>query len=373
MRVAIVCDWLVTFAGAEKVLEQIVKLYPAADLFAVVDFLSDGDRERIGGKFARTSFIQNLPGAKKRYRTYLPIMPLAVEQLDLSGYDLVISSSHAVAKGVLVGPDQLHISYVHSPIRYAWDMQHQYLRESGMDHGIKGWMARCIMHYMRLWDVRTANGVDAFSANSTFIARRIGKCYRREATVIHPPVDIGKYSLCADKEDYYITASRMVPYKKIRLIVEAFRELPEQKLVVIGDGPDFGKIQELAGENVQLLGYQSDEVLKERMQHAKAFLFAAEADFGILPVEAQACGTPVIAYGRGGILDTVRPVGEAHPTGMFFPEQTAESICAAVKEFEVSGGRIEAADCRANAERFGQEEFCRKFREFVDGQMASRP
>ncbi|MBQ1913719.1 MAG: glycosyltransferase family 4 protein, partial [Selenomonadaceae bacterium] len=326
MRVAIVCDWLVTFAGAEKVLEQIVKLYPAADLFAVVDFLSDGDRERIGGKFARTSFIQNLPGAKKRCRTYLPIMPLAVEQLDLSGYDLVISSSHAVAKGVLVGPDQLHISYVHSPIRYAWDMQHQYLRESGMDHGIKGWMARCIMHYMRLWDVRTANGVDAFIANSTFIARRIGKCYRREATVIHPPVDIGKYSLCADKEDYYITASRMVPYKKIRLIVEAFRELPEQKLVVIGDGPDFGKIQELAGENVQLLGYQSDEVLKERMQHAKAFLFAAEEDFGILPVEAQACGTPVIAYGRGGILDTVRPVGEAHPTGMFFQEQTAESI-----------------------------------------------
>jgi len=372
MRVAIVCDWLVTFAGAEKVLEQIVKLYPAADLFAVVDFLSDGDRERIGGKFARTSFIQNLPGAKKRYRSYLPLMPLAVEQLDLSGYDLVISSSHAVAKGVLVGPDQLHISYVHSPIRYAWDMQHQYLRESGMDHGIKGWMARCIMHYMRLWDVRTSNGVDAFIANSSFIARRIGKCYRREATVIHPPVDIGKYSLCVDKEDHYITASRMVPYKKIRLIVEAFRELPGQKLVVIGDGPDFGKIQELAGENVQLLGYQNDEVLKERMQHAKAFLFAAEEDFGILPVEAQACGTPVIAYGRGGILDTVRPVGEAHPTGIFFQEQTAEAVCAAVKEFETSGGRIAPADCRANAERFGQEAFCRKFREFVDGCLQER-
>jgi len=373
MRIAIVCDWLVTFAGAEKVLEQMVELYPSADLFSVVDFLSARDRKRLRGKFAQTSFIQDLPGAQKRYRSYLPLMPLAMEQLDLSGYDIVISSSHAVAKGVLIGPDQLHISYVHSPIRYAWDMQHQYLRESGLDHGLKGWLAKMILHYVRLWDVRTANGVDHFIANSRFVARRIEKCYRREAAVIHPPVDIGKYALCTDKENYFITASRMVPYKKIKLIVEAFRDLPDEKLVVIGEGPDFKDIQQLASPNVELMGYQPDEVMRDRLQHAKAFVFAAEEDFGILPVEAQACGTPVIAYGKGGILDTVRPVrdGEQHPTGIFFPEQTAESLSEAVKDFGASG-RIRPEDCRKNAERFSQEAFRDKFRAFVEEKWDAR-
>ena len=367
MRVAIVCDWLVTFAGAEKVLEQMVELYPSADLFSVVDFLSAEDRKRLRGKFARTSFLQDLPGAKDHYRSYLPLMPLAMEQLDLSGYDVVISSSHAVAKGVLVGPDQLHISYIHSPIRYAWDLQHQYLRESGMDRGLKGWAAKAILHYMRLWDARTANGVDHFVANSRFVARRIEKCYRREAAVIHPPVDIGKYTLCKDKERYFITASRMVPYKKIKLIAEAFRDLPEEKLLVIGDGPDFKEIRELAVPNVELMGYQPDDVLRDRLQRAKAFIFAAEEDFGILPVEAQACGTPVIAYGKGGILDTVRPVGdgEEHPTGIFFREQTTKSLCEAVRAFRASD-EIRPEDCRKNAERFSQESFRDSFRDFVE-------
>ncbi len=369
LRVAIVCDWLVTYAGAERVLEQLLQIYPEADVFALIDFLPKGQRFFLKGKPVHTTFLQKLPGARRRYRSFLPLMPLAIEQLDLSGYGLIISSSHAVAKGILVGPDQLHISYIHSPIRYAWDMQHQYLKESGMEHSLKGWMARSILHYLRLWDVRTANGVDHFVANSRFIARRIEKCYRRRATVIHPPVDIDKYSLCADKADYYMTASRMVPYKKVKLIAEAFRKMPEKKLVVIGDGPDFEEVKHLASRNVELLGYQPDEVLREKMQQAKAFVFAAEEDFGILPVEAQACGTPVIAYGKGGILDTVRPLGDEHPTGIFFQEQNVEAICGAVREFEESGKTIQSEDCRLNAERFGQEVFRCQFRTFVDEKL----
>lgn len=369
LRIAIVCDWLVTYAGAERVLEQFLHIYPEADVFALVDFLPEQQRFFLLGKPVVTTFLQELPGARKHYRSYLPIMPLAIEQLDLSGYDLIISSSHAVAKGIMAGPDQLHISYIHSPIRYAWDMQHQYLKESGMERGLKGWLARIVLHYMRLWDARTANGVDCFIANSNFIARRIWKCYRREAAVIHPPVDIDKFSLCTDREDYYVTASRMVPYKKVKLIVEAFRKLPDKKLVVIGDGPDFNEVREMSGANIELLGYQPDEVLRDKLQHAKAFIFAAEEDFGILPVEAQACGTPVIAYGKGGILDTVRPLGNADPTGIFFQEQTTEAICEAVDIFEKSGKEITAVNCRANAERFSKSEFCSQFRRFVEEQM----
>lgn len=233
-------------------------------------------------------------------------MPLAIEQLDVSKYDLVISSSHAVAKGVITGPDQLHISYVHSPIRYAWDLQHQYLRESGLDKGIKGTLARYILYKIRNWDYRTANGVDSFVSNSDFIARRIHKVYRRKATTIYPPVDVSAFNYQGDKEDFYLTASRMVPYKKIDVIVQAFNKMPDKKLVVIGNGPDFNKIKSIAGSNVKILGYQPFEVLKDHMQRVKGFVFAAEEDFGITPVEAQACGTPVIAFGKGGSLKSIR-------------------------------------------------------------------
>lgn len=356
-KVAIVCEWLVTYAGSEKVLEQLIKCFPQADLFCVCDFLPDEDRAFLQGKLPKTTFVQMLPLARTKYRSYLPLMPLAIEQLDVSGYDLVISSSHAVAKGILTGPDQVHICYVHSPMRYAWDLQHQYLKESGLDRGVKGWLARAILHYMRLWDYRTANGVDYFIANSRFIARRIKKVYGREAEVIYPPVDVEGFEYCKDKENYYLTASRMVPYKKVKLIVEAFNEMPERELVVIGEGPDFKKIQEIAGDNVQLLGYQPDDVLRKYMQHAKAFVFAAEEDFGITPVEAQACGTPVIAYGRGGALETVRGYGQGadDATGVFFGEQTVESIKKAVEHFEQVSIACEA--CRKNAERFGVEAF----------------
>ncbi|MFM0336654.1 glycosyltransferase family 4 protein [Paraburkholderia fungorum] len=359
VRVAIVHDWLVTYAGAEKVLEQIVACFPDADLFSLVDFLDD--RSFLRGKPVTTSFIQKLPLARTKYRTYLPLMPLAIEQLDVSAYDVVISSSHAVAKGILTGPDQVHISYVHSPIRYAWDLQHQYLQQSKLTNGPKSALARLILHYIRNWDIRTSNSVDGFVANSDFIARRIRKVYQRDARVIFPPVDVEAFALCTDKDDFYLTASRMVPYKKIDLIVEAFARMPERKLVVIGDGPDMQKIRAKAGPNVEIMGYQPFKVLKDRMSRAKAFVFAAEEDFGISVVEAQACGTPVIAYGKGGALETVRDLSEARPTGMFFDEQSAESIIAAVERFDEHGKRFSPVDCRANAEQFSAAHFRERF------------
>ena len=359
VRVAIVHDWLVTYAGAERVLEQIVACFPDADLFSLVDFLDD--RTFLRGKTATTSFIQNLPFARTRYRGYLPLMPLAIEQLDVSAYDVVISSSHAVAKGVLTGPDQVHISYVHSPIRYAWDLQHQYLQQSQLTRGPKSMLARLVLHYIRNWDVRTSNSVDSFVANSAFIARRIHKVYQREADVIFPPVDVDAFTLNEQKEDFYLTASRMVPYKKIDLLVEAFAQMPDRKLVVIGDGPDMQKIRAKATPNIEIMGYQPFAVLHDRMRRAKAFVFAAEEDFGISVVEAQACGTPVIAYGKGGALETVRDLTHPQPTGLFFAEQSVESIVAAVEDFADNPQRFAAADCRRNAERFSAGHFRERF------------
>jgi len=377
-RVAIVHDWLVVYAGAERVLEQMIACYPDADLFSLVDFLPADQRGFIHNKPVATSFIQRLPKARKKYRAYLPLMPLAIEQLDLSAYDLVLSSSHAVAKGVLTGPDQLHLSYVHSPIRYAWDLQHQYLREAGLEQGIKGWMAKLILHYVRLWDVRTANGVSCFIANSHYIARRIHKVYRRGSSVIYPPVDVADFPLCRDKEEFYVTASRMVPYKKVDLIVEAFSAMPDKRLVVIGDGPDFAKVRAKAGPNVQLLGFAGAEVLRDHLQRARAFVFAAEEDFGISPVEAQACGTPVIAFGKGGALETVIPLSDAEctgsspaPTGIFFQEQSVAAIIAAVERFEGAGAAITPEACRENALRFSPERFRAEFTALVEREWAA--
>lgn len=365
MKVAIVCDWLVTYAGAEKVLEQMLNAFPDADLFALVDFIEPRKRGFIKDKKVITTFIQNLPKAKTKYRNYLPLMPLAIEQLDVTQYDVVISSSHCVAKGVITSPNQIHISYVHSPIRYAWDLQHQYLKEAGLTKGVKSWVAKAILHYMRMWDYRTSNNVDYFIANSKFIAKRIWKCYRREADVIYPPVDVDAFELCEHKEDFYLTASRMVPYKKMDLIVEAFSKMPDKKLIVIGDGPDFAKIKAKAGGNVTLMGYQPFEVLKDHMQRAKAFVFAAEEDFGITPVEAQACGTPVIAFGKGGALETVIGLDNEELTGIFFEEQTVDSICLAVDMFEKQCGKYLPKNCRKNAERFCNERFLSEFREYI--------
>jgi glycosyltransferase involved in cell wall biosynthesis len=366
LRIAIVHDWLVTYAGAEKVLEQMLNVFPDAELFSIVDFIPQDQRGFIHNKKVQTSFIQKIPGAKKRYRNLLPLMPLAIEQFDLSKYDLVLSSSHAVAKGVLTGPDQIHISYVHSPIRYAWDLQHQYLKESGLDSGPKGLLTKWLLHKIRLWDYRTSNGVDHFVSNSKFISKRIKKVYGRDSQVLYPPVDVSRVEFKENKEDFFITASRMVPYKKIDLIVEAFTKMPDKKLVVIGDGPDFNKIKSKAGANVELLGYQSSETLIDFMQRAKAFVFAAEEDFGITPVEAQACGTPVIALGKGGALETVKGYGiSKNPTGVFFTKQEISDIVSAVNKFENIKTEINLSDCRKNAISFSEEVFRENLKKVV--------
>lgn len=369
MRVAIVHEWFVTYAGSERVVEQILKLYPDADLFSVVDFLSDKERFFINGKKAKTSFIQNLPFAKTKFRHYLPLMPFAIEQLDLSQYDLIISSSHAVAKGVITGPDQLHISYVHSPIRYAWDLQHQYLSESNLQKGLKSWFVRWVLHKVRIWDLRTANGVDHFIGNSKFIARRIQKVYRREAEVIYPSVDTSAFTLQTQKEDFYLAASRLVPYKKMDIIVEAFAAMPDKKLIVIGDGTEFEKTKAKATPNVHMMGYQPFSVLLDHMQRAKAFVFAAEEDFGITPVEAQACGTPVIAYGKGGALETISDGADYPATGLFFDEQTPRSVCDAVKLFEAKQGEFSPQACRENALRFSPEVFQARLSAFIQAKI----
>ena len=358
-KIAIVHDWLPLYGGAERVLEQILLVFPQADIFSIIDAIPPEQRGFLQNKPVKTSFVQGLPSGKTRYRSYFPLMPLAVEQFDLSAYDLVISSSYSFAKGVLTGPDQRHLCYCHSPIRYAWDMQHQYLEQSGLTKGLKSWIVRCLLHYLRLWDYRTAGGVDAFAANSAYIARRIMKVYRREAEVIYPPVAVENFQLEEKKENFYLTASRMVPYKKIDLIAEAFSRLPESKLLIIGDGPEMDRVRGKAGPNVELLGYRDNATLRSHLQRAKAFVFMAEEDFGIVPVEAQACGTPVIAFGRGGVAETV----VAGQTGILFHEQSAESLAGAVRLFETQ--TFSPSEIRQHTEKFSAEVFRRKFTDFV--------
>lgn len=367
MKIAIVCDWLVTLGGAEKVIAEILQCYPEAHVFAVLDFMAEKDREGLLPKNITTTFIQNLPFAKKHYRAYLPLMPLAIEQLDLSPYDIILSSSHAVAKGVITGPNQLHISYVHSPMRYAWDLQHQYLRESGLDKKLRGYLARYFLHKLRLWDIRSSYSVDYFLANSQFIAKRIEKIYRRPAHVIYPPVDTIRFApqTNTSKQNYYLTASRLVPYKRIDLIVQAFANLPDKQLIVIGDGPEFNKIAGLASRNVNMLGYQNTTTLIQYMREAKAFIFAAEEDFGIIPVEAQACGTPVIAFGKGGALETVRGWPAPSATGIFFYQQDPEHLCQAIHLFEQNQQHITENACVQQAASFHPQHFRTALQQFV--------
>jgi glycosyltransferase involved in cell wall biosynthesis len=357
-RVAVIHDWLYTFGGAERVLEQILAVFPNADVFSLFDVLPDDQRGFLGSRKVKTSFIQKLVKTNSNHRILLPLMPLAIEQFDLSDYDLVISSSYAVAKGVITGPRQFHVSYVHSPMRYAWDLQHEYLRNSKLTSGVKAWMAKLLLHKMRLWDIRTSNSVDAYISNSHFVSQRIWKLYRRHAKVISPSVNLDRFRLGDCKGDFYFTASRLVQYKRIDIIAEAFSKTPERRLIIAGEGPEMNKIKAIAGPNVEILGHVDAARMTELMQQAKAFVFAAEEDFGIVPLEAQACGTPVIAYGRGGALETVRGLlNSPQPTGMFFNKQTSDSIVEAVDLFEQMSSRITPQACRANALRFSEERF----------------
>ena len=362
LKIAIVHDFLYTCGGAERVLEQMLEVFPQADIFSLFDFLAPDNRAFIKNKTVATSFLQKMPFARRKHRAYLPLMPMAIEQIDVSQYDMVISSSYVVAKGILTRPDQLHICYCHSPVRFAWDLQHQYLKEASLVTGIRSMAARAILHYLRLWDVRSAHGVDAFLSNSDFVGRRINKVYGRSSTTIYPPVDTDTFTLESQKADYYLTASRMVPYKRMDLIVEAFSRTPNRRLVVVGEGPEFNKIEALAGTNIKLTGRLTESELRHYMQHARAFIFAAEEDFGIVPVEAQACGTPVIAFGHGGATETVVD----GVTGLFFMEHTAESLNETVDRFERMTWN--PSTICASAQRFSRPVFREKLRQCVESQ-----
>jgi glycosyltransferase involved in cell wall biosynthesis len=371
MRVAVVHDWLYTFGGAERVLASILHCLPGADVFTLFDILPDADRKRIGFEAAHCSFLQRMPGIARRHRLYLPVMPLAIEQFDLSAYDLIVSSSYAVAKGVITGPDQLHLAYVHSPMRYAWDLQHEYLRESHLTRGARSVLARLLLHRMRIWDMRTANGVDAYMVNSHFVGRRVRKIYGRDAQVVYPPVAVPPLPpVNRVAENFFVTASRLVPYKNVRAIVQAFNTLPDQQLVVAGTGPDLARLQAMAAPNVKFAGFMPDAELGRLMGAARAFIFAAEEDFGITPLEAQGYGTPVIALGRGGVQETIVTEGPS-PTGIFFDSPTPEAIAAAIRKFLARPAAFSPAACHANAMRFERTQFEREFSGFVEERLAT--
>ena len=358
-RIAIVHEWLIRYAGSEQVVAAMLEAFPQADLYSLIHSPKGLNGTPLEQVSVRTSFIQSLPKVEEKYQNYLPLMPLAVEQLDLRSYEIVLSSSHAVAKGVLTRADQLHISYTHTPIRYAWDLYFDYLAESNMDRGIKSWLARAALHYLRIWDTIAANRVDAYLANSLNVARRIAKLYRRPARVIYPPVDTNRYEPDVPREEFYVTVSRFVPYKRMDLIISTFAATGRE-LVVIGDGPDRVKGEREVGPNIKLLGYQPHEVVADYLQRAKAFIFAADEDFGIAPVEAQAAGCPIIAYGKGGVLESVIAWPDPDATGVLFDSQTSEALEAAVRLFEAHEDEFKPEVCRRNAERFGRERFQRE-------------
>lgn len=364
-RMAIITDALTVYGGAERVLDQILDLYPHARLFSLVNFSEPTQSELIKSRATGTTFIQTLPFARRHFRKYLQFWPIAIEQIDLSEFDVVISSHYAVANGCITGPQQLHLSYTHSPMRYIWDLQHQYLAETGMGRGLMGIYVRSVLHQLRKWDAGAAQRVEQFAVNSSFVARRVRKYYNRDSQVIHPPVDVKHFQLQHKKDDYYIAVSRLVPYKRTDLIVKAFNAMPDRRLVVIGDGPDLATLRRIARPNVSILGYQSNEEVRDKLAKARAFLFAGVEDFGITPLEAQACGTPVIGLGSGGLLETVQGLESDNPTGVFFQRQTSEAIIEAVEQFERLRGDFDPNQCRANALRFDVPVFRERFADFV--------
>nr|WP_275973921.1 glycosyltransferase [Argonema galeatum] len=367
MKYAIVHEWLTPKAtgGSELVVREILR-HIDAELYALIDFESTNPESYLYQRSIGTTFLQHFPFARKGVQKYLPFLPLAIEQLDLRGYDVILSSSHTVAKGVITTPQQLHICYCHAPMRFAWDLTFDYLGSSTMGRGIQGILTRYLLHRLRQWDVLSANRVDYFIANSKHTATRIWRCYRRRSEVIYPPVNIERFTFQEKKEDFYLTVSRLVSYKKVSLIVKAFNELG-RPLVVIGTGPELKKLRELARPNVQVMGPQPDAVVEQYMAGAKAFVYGACEDFGIALVEAQACGTPVIAYGAGGATETVRDIRE-YPdtgTGLFFWAQSELALVEAVKTFEAEEGNFNPEMARSQAAKFGPTIFEKRYLAFV--------
>lgn len=358
MRIAIVHEWFTRWAGSEAVLEQILACLPGAELFAITSRPDAEGQRRLAGRSVRTSFIQRLPLGARSPQLWLPLLPLAAEQLDLRGYDLVVSNSHCVAKGVITSPDCLHLAYVHSPARYAWDLQHEY--QSRVPWPLRPLWAMQ-MARLRAWDAASACRPTRLAANSAYIARRIRRAWGREAEVIHPPVDIAAFTPGGSREDVYLTASRLVGYKRVPLIAEAFAAMPGRRLRIIGDGADLARVRAIAARapNIEVLGHVPRAELIAHLRRARAFVFAAEEDFGIVPVEAMACGTPVIAFARGGAAESVID----GRTGRLFPEQTTAALTAAVDAFE-AGPVPDSAACRVRAEEFAPERFRSRFRAF---------
>lgn len=371
-RYALVHEWLTPLAtgGSELVVRDILKAIEgnagAIDLYALIDFESTNPDSYLFGRTIGTTFLQQFPLARQGVQKYLPLMPLAIEQLDLRDYDVILSSSHAVAKGVLTAPHQFHLCYCHTPMRYAWDLTFDYLARSRAGQGLAGWLTRGLLHQLRQWDVISANRVDHFLANSAHTARRIWRCYRRRAEVLYPPVQLDRFPLQTAKQDFYLTVCRLVSYKQVGLIVRAFNELG-LPLVVIGGGPELEALRRQAKPNVQLLGPQPDRVVETYMGSAKGFVYGACEDFGISLVEAQACGTPVIAYGRGGAAETVRDrrIHGAQATGLLFDRQTETDLIAAIQSFE-QGPVIDPEWVHGHAQQFSNLVFARRYREILD-------
>ncbi len=364
--VALVHEWFSprSRGGAELVVEQMDHLLQAAgqrpDLFALVAGESCQLDPWLAGRRIHTSFVQRLPWGVSHVQQYLPLLPLAIEQFDLTGYPLVLSSSHLVAKGVLTGPDQLHVSYVHTPVRYAWDQMGAYLRQSTLARGPLGPLVRLQLHWLRQWDVASAGRPDALVANSRFTASRIRRYWGRDARVLHPPVAVQRFRWDQSRDDTYLSLCRLVPNKRVDVVVEAFNRtgLP---LVVIGDGPERRRLQAMAGPGIRFLGRCSQEEVNHWLERCRAYVYAGLEDFGIAPVEAMAAGAPVIAYGAGGLCDSVRCLARSdhQPTGLLFPEQTGSSLAAALEHFHQAQlwRQLPARAQREWAETFAPERF----------------
>ncbi len=365
---ALVHEWLTPKAtgGSELVVEEILQTIEA-DLYALIDFESTNPQSYLYQKKIGTTFLQHFPLAKNGIQKYLPLLPFAIEQLDLREYDVILSSSHAVAKGILTSPHQTHICYCHTPMRYAWDLTFDYLNNSILGKGLQGILTRYILHNLRQWDVISANRVDYFIANSNHTAKRIWRCYRREAKVIYPPVNLDRFIYNSQKEDFYLTVTRLVSYKQVTLMVEAFNKLGK-KLVIIGGGNQLELIKKMAKDNITILGTQSNQIVEEYMRKAKAFIYASCEDFGIALVEAQACGTPVIAYGEGGALETVIDLRQypTKGTGLHFYPQTPQALVETVETFEKISHQFNLENCRIQAEKFSTPIFRQNYLNFVE-------
>ena len=355
LRIAVVHHWLLSMTGGEKVVEALCELFESPDVFSVV-----ADTKALSDTLNRcklsTSFVQNIPGSHKWHRYYAFLFPLAVELFDLRDYDVVISSDANTVKGVITRPETCHICYCHSPMRYSWNMFHEYLPKGPLRRGL----IAVLMHYLRLWDHAASSRVDFFVANSETVRARIRKYYRREAKVIYPPCDVDRFSVSSRIDDYYLFVGRLVGYKQTEIAVRAFNE-NGKRLLVVGDGPEKAFLKSIARPNVEILGWVPEEKLPKLYERCNALIFPGEEDFGIAPVEAQACGRPVVAYGRGGALETIIP-GE---TGLFFYEQTPSALNAVISQLEGCRGAFDPVTIRTNADRFAKERFQREFELFV--------